>query len=44
MNIIEKCDKEVRTCACADGSKVQNHPGHKMEDGASPTVATDSAL
>jgi hypothetical protein len=44
MNIIEKQDGRVCACTCADGSKEQFEPGYKKEDGASPTVATDSIL
>ncbi len=30
--------------ACADGSKERHQPGYKKEDGASPTVATNSIM
>jgi hypothetical protein len=34
----------VQACACADGSKERRQPGYKKEDGASPTVATNSIM
>jgi hypothetical protein len=44
MNIIEKQDGWVRARACANGSKERRQPGYKKEDGASPTVATNSIM
>jgi hypothetical protein len=44
MNIVEKQDGHVRIRACADSSIEQLEPGYKKEDGASPTVTTDSIL
>ncbi len=44
MNIVEKQDGQVQARACANGSKEQCQPGYKKEDGASPTVATDSIM
>jgi hypothetical protein len=44
MNIVEKCDGRVRAQAVADGSKERAQPGYKKEDGASPTIATDSIM
>ncbi len=44
MNIVEKRDGRVQACAYANGSKEQRQPGYKKEDGASPTVATDSIM
>ncbi len=34
----------MRARACADGSKERRQPGYKKEDGASPTVATNSIM
>jgi hypothetical protein len=44
MNIVEKQDGRVQAHACADGSKEWCQLGYKKEDGASPTVATDSIM
>jgi hypothetical protein len=44
MNIVEKRDGRVRAQAVADGSKECTQPGYKKEDGASPTVATNSIM
>jgi hypothetical protein len=44
MNIIEKWDGCICTCACANGSKECQEPGYKKGDGASPTVATNSIM
>ena len=44
MNIVEKRNGIVKARAVADGSKEQTLPGYKKEDGASPTVATDSIM
>jgi hypothetical protein len=44
MNILEKRDGRVCARAVADGSKEQHQPGYKKEDGASPTIATDSIM
>jgi hypothetical protein len=44
MNIVKKRDGRVRARAVADGSKERTQPGYKKEDGASPTVATDSIM
>ncbi len=44
MNMVEKRDGRMRARACVNGSKEQRQPGYKKEDGASPTVATDSIM
>jgi hypothetical protein len=44
MNIVKKQIGGVCAHACTDGSKEQLEPGYKQEDGAPPTVATDSIL
>ena len=44
MNIIKKRDSRVKARAVADGSKEHTLPGYKKEDGASPTIATDSIM
>jgi hypothetical protein len=44
MNIVKKCDGWVQAHACADSSKEQHQPRYKKEDGASPTVATNSIV
>ncbi len=44
MNIVEKHDGRVRPQAVADGSKECFQPGYKKEDGASPTIATNSIM
>ncbi len=44
MNIVEKRNGRVRAQAVADGSKERTQPGYKKEDGASPTVATNSIM
>jgi hypothetical protein len=44
MNIFKKRDGHVCAHACVDDSKECLEPGYKKEDGASPTVATDSIL
>jgi hypothetical protein len=44
MNIVEKRDGRVWARACANGSQEQRQPGYKMENGASPTVATYSIM
>ena len=44
MNIVEKRDGRVQARACADGSKERRQTRYKKEDGASPTVATDSIM
>jgi hypothetical protein len=44
MNIAEKRDGRVQARTCADSSKEQHQPGYKKEDGASPTVATNSIM
>jgi hypothetical protein len=44
MNIIDKCDRRVRACGVADRSNKRRRPGYKKEDGASPTVRTDSIM
>jgi hypothetical protein len=44
MNIIKKHDGCICSHACVDGSKQLCKPGYKKEDGASPTVATDSIM
>ncbi len=44
MNIVEKRNGRVRAQAVADGSKERTQPGYKKEDGASPTIATDSIM
>jgi hypothetical protein len=44
MNIVEKCDGQVRAQAVADGSKECTQPGYKKEDRASPTIATNSIM
>ena len=44
MNIVEKRDGRVKAQAVADCSKERTQPGYKKEDGASPTVATDSIM
>jgi hypothetical protein len=44
MNIVKKRDGRVRARAVTDGSKEHTQPKYKKEDGASPTVATDSII
>ncbi len=44
MNIVEKCDGRVRAQAVTDGSKEPTQPGYKKENGASPTIATNSIM
>jgi hypothetical protein len=44
LNIVEKRDGRVRARAVTDSSKECTQPGYKKEDGASPTVATDSIM
>ena len=44
MNTVEKQDGSVKVWAVADGSKERTLPGYKKEDGASPTVSTDSIM
>jgi hypothetical protein len=44
MNIVKKHDGQVRTSAVADSSKDRRQPRYKKEDGASPTIATDSIM
>ena len=44
MNIVKKRNGRVQARACANGSKEQRQPGYKKEDGASPTVGTDSIM
>jgi hypothetical protein len=44
MNIVEKHNGRVRARAVADNSKERTQPGYKKEDGASPTVATNSIM
>jgi hypothetical protein len=44
MNIVEKRNGRARTPAVTDGSKERTQPGYKKEDGASPTIATDSIM
>jgi hypothetical protein len=44
MNIVEKRNGQVHARAVADGSKERTQPGYKKEDGASPTVATNSIM
>jgi hypothetical protein len=44
MNIVEKRDGRVCAQAVTDGSKERTQPGYKKEDGASPTIATNSIM
>jgi hypothetical protein len=44
MNIVKKRNRRVRAQAVPDGSKERTQPGYKKEDGASPTVATNSIM
>ncbi len=44
MNIIEKCNGQIRARTAADGSKERRQPGYKKEDGTSPTVVMDSII
>jgi hypothetical protein len=44
MNIVKKQGRCVHARMCTDGSKDCQEPGYKKEDGASPTVATNSIM
>ncbi len=44
MNIVKKRNGRVRACTVVDWSKERHQPRYKKEDGASPTVATDSIM
>ncbi len=44
INIVKKRDGQVHVQAVADGSKERTQPGYKKEDGASPTIATNSIM
>ncbi len=44
MNIVKKCNRQVRTHAIADSSKEQCQPEYKKEDSASPTITMDSIM
>jgi hypothetical protein len=43
-DIIKHWDGQVCARACTNGSKECRQPGYKKEDGASPTVTTDSLM
>jgi hypothetical protein len=44
MNIVKKCNGRVHPHTVADGSKERRQPGYKKEEGASPTIMTDSIM
>ena len=44
MFLVEKRDGSIKARKCTVGSKQRTWEGYKKEDGASPTVATDSVI